>query len=395
MPAGDKSRLVFWQNIPSILQAPLLRSLANRWTGEVTVVTERGLPDRRRALGWERPDFRPARLVISPSRNTRAEVLEEAPEASVHIFSGFHAEPNTYATFRAAVRRHLDVGVFAEPARSAGVKGLFRRILYGYHSLRWSRHLKILLATGSLGVDWYRRCGFPEQILHPFAYFVQPLDGSSQEADSRVTGVRFLYVGELTDRKGVDLLLRALGRLVHDEWSLEVIGDGPRSDALRTLTSTLGITDRVRWHGTLPNAVVRSRMEEVDCLVLPSRHDGWGAVVNESLLAGTPVLVSDGAGSSDLIQGDRIGDVFRAGSIEELSGLLRSRVRRGSLTTSQRRAIRGWAETYVSPTAGTQYLLSILRFTFEDGGLSRPTPPWRETGAVELADSSHHSPYQL
>lgn len=385
MPVGEKKRLVFWQNLPSIHQAPLLRSLAEHWIGDVVVVVEHDVSHRRQAQGWGRPDFSPARLVISPSEAKRGRLLKESPEASLHIFSGFHAEPDTYATFKAAVQQQLDVGVFAEPARSGGVRGALRRVRYASHAFRWSHHLTFLLSTGTLGIDWYRRCGFSDRLLHPFAYFVDPVNYGIQRFENRSAAFRFLYVGQLAEHKGPDLLLSALAQLETNCWKLEVVGNGPLSDALHSLASSEGIEGRVRWHGMLSNAAVRSLMGEVDNLVLPSRYDGWGAVVNEALLAGTPAIVSDAAGSSDLIQGDLIGDVFRSESIERLKEALRARVTRGSLETSERTSIRKWAEEFISPEAGAEHLISVLRFLFNDEARSRPVPPWRRQRAVELA----------
>ena len=50
-------------------------------------------------------------------------------------------------------------------------------------------------------------------------------------------------------------------------------------------------------------------MAAADVLVLPSRFDGWGAVVNEALMVGTPVICSDRCGASDVIENGRNGYV--------------------------------------------------------------------------------------
>ena len=59
--------------------------------------------------------------------------------------------------------------------------------------------------------------------------------------------------------------------------------------------------DHIYLKPFMDNTKVRLAIEEADLLVLPSRFDGWGAVVNEALGAGTPVLVSDLCGSSYLV----------------------------------------------------------------------------------------------
>ena len=54
-------------------------------------------------------------------------------------------------------------------------------------------------------------------------------------------------------------------------------------------------------------------MSSADCLILPSRHDGWGAVVSEALMVGTPVICSDACGSAGVVHASGVGGVFRSG----------------------------------------------------------------------------------
>jgi glycosyltransferase involved in cell wall biosynthesis len=63
------------------------------------------------------------------------------------------------------------------------------------------------------------------------------------------------------------------------------------------LSSSLGLGDRVAFMGFLKE--VGTALQSVDMVVLPSRYDGFGQVVIEALAAGTPVIVSSKAGSSE------------------------------------------------------------------------------------------------
>ena len=49
---------------------------------------------------------------------------------------------------------------------------------------------------------------------------------------------------------------------------------------------------------------------ESDCLVLPSRYDGWGAVISEALMVGTPVICSDNCGAANVVTASNVGSVF-------------------------------------------------------------------------------------
>ena len=71
--------------------------------------------------------------------------------------------------------------------------------------------------------------------------------------------------------------------------------------AWESLAASL-LPNRVQWFGKFPMSEVAKKMADADCLVLPSLHDGWGAVVSEALIAGTPVICSDACGSAGVVE---------------------------------------------------------------------------------------------
>ena len=56
--------------------------------------------------------------------------------------------------------------------------------------------------------------------------------------------------------------------------------------------------------------------------VLPSRHDGWGVVVNEAIGAGLPIIVSDRVGARDLVENGVNGFITIAGNVDSLASAL-------------------------------------------------------------------------
>ncbi|MHB9149546.1 MAG: glycosyltransferase family 4 protein [Thermoleophilia bacterium] len=377
------SGLIFWQNVPSIHQAPLIRAVARSWPHEVLVVTEWDLAEDRLSQGWERPDFSPARLIVAPSPTARQALIAQYGFGDpVHIFSGLHAYPETYRTLKQVSRTGTTIGVFAEPGRSDdGLRALGRRLQYRLEGLRWGRRLDFLLATGESGIRWYAQAGFPRERLFPFGYFVERGTGEvSDEAMRDQHGdvnraVRLLFVGQLVPWKGVDLLLHALSGLNHLAWGLEVVGSGSQSENYETLASNLGLSERVTWMGPQSNRTVRQLMGDSDVLVLPSRYDGWGAVVNEALSAGIPVIVSEACGASDLVRAPLQGEVFRAGSVRMLRGALASVMGRGRLRDSERARIRDWALATIAPEVAARYLTDVIQFVQGNG--EKPGVPWR------------------
>ena len=105
-----------------------------------------------------------------------------------------------------------------------------------------------------------------------------------------------LFVGRLIQRKGLDVLLRAMVG-VTPSLRLVIIGDGPNRDALQTLSSELGLDSRVQWLGRCNNNVARIWMTKARALLVPSDFEQWGLVVNEGWMAPTLVLGSDTVGA--------------------------------------------------------------------------------------------------
>lgn len=102
---------------------------------------------------------------------------------------------------------------------------------------------------------------------------------------------KFLYVGYLAKRKGLDVALKALGELKNFEWTLDILGDGSQREELENSVKELGINDRVKFYGFRDDA--EKFMSKAACLLFPSHQEGLPLTVNEALAVGLPVLASD------------------------------------------------------------------------------------------------------
>jgi len=205
-----------------------------------------------------------------------------------------------------------------------GAQLLPRWLVYTWDALRYRRHLSGVFCIGHSGryggARFFSACGYPADRIAPFIHVVDSTHVQHQpvQRDHR----EILYVGQLIVRKRVDLLLQAFSRLAEPSTRLRIIGQGAEAQHLHQLAGQLGLADRVSFVQGLPNAEIVSAMAAADVLVLPSRFDGWGAVVNEALMVGTPVICSDRCGASDVIENGRNGYVFEAGNADALKGRL-------------------------------------------------------------------------
>jgi len=130
-----------------------------------------------------------------------------------------------------------------------------------------------------------------------------------------------LCVGRLVELKGVDRIIRAFACVSNavPDAVLVVVGDGPERGRLEHLAADEGVADRVRFEGQQQGRSLMAWYLLGQVLVLASRWECYGAVVNEALLAGVPVLCSSSAGAAELIRDGRNGHVFDPFDVAVLS----------------------------------------------------------------------------
>jgi glycosyltransferase involved in cell wall biosynthesis len=116
------------------------------------------------------------------------------------------------------------------------------------------------------------------------------------------TGHSFLFVGQLIDRKNVIVLLRAFADMCRPEDSMTFVGSGELAPVLQKAARDAGIEKQVRFLGSLSNEETAHTMAESHTLVLPSKEEVWGLVVNEALAAGMNVVVSGVCGVSPAVE---------------------------------------------------------------------------------------------
>jgi glycosyltransferase involved in cell wall biosynthesis len=129
-----------------------------------------------------------------------------------------------------------------------------------------------------------------------------------------------LFAARLSPWKGAGLAVRVIARL--PGWRLLVVGLGSDVARLRRFAGRLGMTDRIRFMGTVPRARLLDLMRnDADVLLFPSMHEDAGWVVAEARANGLPVVALN-LGGPPLLGAD----VIDPGTVDETVGRLASRV---------------------------------------------------------------------
>lgn len=109
--------------------------------------------------------------------------------------------------------------------------------------------------------------------------------------------LNLLFLSRIDPKKGLEVLLVALSK-VRFHWALTIAGSGTETyvEILRQQAAALKISGKIKWIGQVSNELKYQLLSTKDLLVLPSSNENFGNVVLESLLVGTPVLISDTVG---------------------------------------------------------------------------------------------------
>jgi glycosyltransferase involved in cell wall biosynthesis len=379
-----RDRVVFWQEAPYGDRSAYERALAERLPQRhVAIVVGQRTTTNFKGGVWGELDVGMAEVVVGLVSNRARELLDTAPERSVHIFSSFVHSAVLRDALETACRSRALVGLMSEARDWSGAFGLARRCHSVLHERRYRHRVDFVLAIGSLGQEWFEdKCGYPAEKVFPWCYVSEraPADAHSGRGEPAAThvgtapAIDIVFVGALIQRKAVDVLLKALAKTSATRWRLAILGGGEQEGPLRDLSKGLGVADRVSFAGMVSNVEVRRHLRAADLLVLPSHWDGWVAVINEALMAGVPVICSDWCGAKVLIRPGWNGDVFRTGSVQDLARVLDAWLTRGPLPAAQRDEIRAWSRC-IEGDRVAQYLLDIIAHVSGQAE-SRPAPPW-------------------
>ena len=130
--------------------------------------------------------------------------------------------------------------------------------------------------------------------------------------------LKVLYVGGLSQRKGISYLFEAVKGL-EDKIELTVIGRG-NIEGCKALKEALG---HVNYIPSLPHDEVLKVMAANDVFVFPSLFEGFGLVITEAMSQGTPVITTDRTCGPDIMHNGKDGWIVEAGTSEPIRTILK------------------------------------------------------------------------
>lgn len=117
---------------------------------------------------------------------------------------------------------------------------------------------------------------------------------------------RLLVVVALAGGNGIEQTLEALATMKH-RISVDIVGDGPSAAEYAAGAASMGLADRVRWHGSLDDAALARLCQTTTAVLVPSLREWVPPIAVHALLCRTPVIAFDFGGVTDVVHHDRTG----------------------------------------------------------------------------------------
>jgi glycosyltransferase involved in cell wall biosynthesis len=181
----------------------------------------------------------------------------------------------------------------------------------------------------------------------------KPLARAPARATLGYDGFSALVVGTLIENKGQQFAIEALKHV--PDMRLTLIGNGAARARFEDLARRLGVSDRLRFLGTVPHELMPGHYSAADALILASEREGMPNAVLEALACGLPVIATPVGGVPELVTDPEAGRLMRQRDVAELVRCIgelranppdRDRIRSGALKFDWASVARRQIEVY-------------------------------------------------
>jgi glycosyltransferase involved in cell wall biosynthesis len=199
----------------------------------------------------------------------------------------------------------------------------------------FATYTDVITANSTFGTEFLIKKGYPPDKMQTIFNGVDtdtfsPVVANNFRMDARkkldlpASSVAIGMVGRLVTPKNQAVLIEAMYKLFtcgYDDVHLILVGDGPDREKLEKATQDLGIEARVHFTGMRRN--IPEILSGMDIFALSSRWEGMPNVILEAMAMGLPVVTTDVAGTSDLVQNDINGFLVPVDDVEKTAECLK------------------------------------------------------------------------
>lgn len=346
--------ILFFQNCISPHQMPYIQHLKKMKDVKNVVVIAPVIDERKRkAMGWNTSDYDIETIIAPDDSDVESLLRNTEKEETWCMFSGINAFPDVTRWMKMALKYNVRRAVISEPPLVYNHPLWMHSIRFALKDWTYVKYFDKFFLMGDEYTTYYQRWSKKWDVV-PFMYCTEWRERTLPSPTHN--NLRVLYVGSLCHRKNVEIIIDATKETKDIE--IGIVGDGEELDNLKNKVKNA--ESECMFFGNKQMAEIPDIMQQYDVLVLPSRHDGWGAVINEALILGLYVICSDHCGAKYLLKEDNLGQVFESENIDNLRSKLMwcsknlSMIRDGIATRIK------WSKENISGEAVAQYFYDNL-----------------------------------
>lgn len=294
-------KLLIWMDIPSHHQSAFFKAIREAGVDLVVHYFSR-ISKNRQELGWSETEelYDEDRFI---EQYIKPEMWCEDWRERAHIVTGCG-----YSFLRKLVRylsKEKIKWFHWSECSLPGIRRLFGYVIKHQHAKMVNKYSSGAFATGQTATNDFICWGIRQEKIHFLPYAVDGLKKSDTPDIAIETFVAsrkliFTYIGAMVRRKGVDILLKAFREVVSQQPDvcLVLVGKDMKKERYKKFSNQLGLKDHVLFRGVVPAEHINRVLQSTDVLILPSRHDGWGMVLNEGASMGKALIATKNCGSA-------------------------------------------------------------------------------------------------
>ncbi|MBU1216404.1 glycosyltransferase family 4 protein [bacterium] len=325
-------KICIWTPLNTHLQSSFHDAIIKANKLDLQVCYFKKIPHERLELGWENKE---QTKIFEKNIYTIEDALLSVPDFKerTHIISG-----NGYAFTKKlidyCIANQLSWIIWVERSgiqlfNTLGQNSILFNMIYPiYRKLhnrnfakKIDKHAAGFFASGIIAEEDYFQRGVSKSKIKHLYYALKPLVRSNivpEKLKNHQFKRNFIYVGSLNQRKAIDILLKAVSKL-DNSWGLILVGKDSDDDYYQEMAENLKIHDKVLFTGAINIKDINQYLSFSDVFILPSRFDGWGAVLNEAASLGMPLISThECGGAHHLINNNENGYRVKANSVQEL-----------------------------------------------------------------------------
>ncbi len=251
-------------------------------------------------------DFRPELVHIQDHYPISRYALRFARLNGIKVLGTNHFMPENLAPY---------LGVLAS------WKPVYEKVLWNWVLEVYNR-LELVTAPSRTAAEILRRQGIRPPVI-PISCGIdlarfRPLPQIDRQACRRRYGLDpekriFLFVGRIDGEKRLDVLIRAISLLKRNDVQLAIAGRGAAQEGLLALARSLGVDERVRFTGFVPDADLPALLNSVDFFAMPSQAELLSIATLEAMACARPVLLARALALPELVAEGINGYTFTPG----------------------------------------------------------------------------------